>query len=82
MIRLGKESKLAPVEVIEKAVEFFGPSGQGLTVLTQDHCCARFEGGGGFVSVQSADLTETNGTQVTIEGREWDYQIKQFMKQI
>jgi len=82
MIRLGKESKLAPAAVVEKAVEFFGPSGQGMTILDQDHCCVRFEGGGGFVSVQSADLEGEKGSQVTIEGREWDYQIKQFVRLI
>lgn len=30
MARYGKDSKLSPVKVLEKAHEFFGPSGLGL----------------------------------------------------
>ena len=82
MIRMGKESKLVPAEVIEKAVEFFGPSGAGLNVVDQDACCARFEGAGGYVFVQTADIDDRGGSNVTVEGREWEHQIKQFMGEI
>jgi hypothetical protein len=82
MIKMGKESKLAPSEVIEKAVAFFGPSGRGMKVVDQDDCCARFEGAGGHVFVQTADVEDRTGSQVTVEGREWEYQIQQFMGQI
>jgi hypothetical protein len=82
MIKMGKESKLVPSEVVEKAVEFFGPSGQGMNVVEQDDCCARFEGAGGYVFVQASDIEAKRGSQVTVEGREWEYQIKQFMGKI
>jgi hypothetical protein len=82
MIRMGKESKLVRAEVIEKAVAFFGPSGQGMKVVEQDDCCARFEGGGGHVFVQALDLDDRDGSNVTIEGREWEYQIKQFIGKV
>jgi hypothetical protein len=79
MIRMGKESKLVPTEVIERAVTFFGPSGQGMNVVGQDDCCARFDGGGGYVFVQAENIDDQDGSNVTIEGREWEYQIKQFI---
>lgn len=82
MIRLTKQSKLAPSQVIDKAEAFFGPSGVGLTVVDEADCCARFEGGGGYVFVQAADGEDGASTDVTVEGREWDYQIKQFMGQL
>jgi hypothetical protein len=82
MIKMGKESGLAPSEVVEKAVAFFGPSGVGLQVADQGTCCARFEGAGGYVFVQTADIDDRDGSSVTIEGREWEYQIKQFMGEI
>jgi hypothetical protein len=82
MIRMGKESKLVPSDVIEKAVAFFGPSGHGLEVVDQGDCCARFQGAGGHVYVQTADIDGKPGAQVTVEGREWEYQIKQFMGEI
>jgi hypothetical protein len=82
MIRMGKESKLAPSEVVEKAVGFFGPSGAGLNVVDQGACCARFEGAGGYVFVQTADIDDQGGSNVTIEGREWEYQIRQFIGEI
>jgi hypothetical protein len=82
MIRMGKESKLSSSEVVEKAVVFFGPSGAGLKLMDQGDCCARFEGAGGYVSVQTADMDDKEGSNVTVEGREWEYQIRQFMGEI
>jgi len=52
MARYGKESRLSPDKVMEKALEFFGPGGLGLEVKDQGEGCATFEGGGGHVFVQ------------------------------
>jgi hypothetical protein len=81
MIRMGKESRLAPEEVIQKAVDFFG-GGYGMEVTEQGDCCARFEGGGGHVFVDTAGLPGGSGAQVEVEGRQWEPQIKQFMSEI
>jgi hypothetical protein len=80
MIHLGKESKLSPTKVLERAIEFFGPDGIGLEVKEQDEGCARFEGGGGYVFVQVCE--KEKGTEVDLESREWEYQVKQFMGKI
>lgn len=82
MIKMGKESKLVPSEVIQKAVGFWGPLGVGLNVVEESACCARFEGSGGHVYVQVAATEDQRGSNVTVEGREWEYQIKQFMGEI
>jgi hypothetical protein len=82
VIRMGKESKLPPVEIIEKAVAFFGPSNTGMDVVEQADCCARFQGAGGYVFVQAVDIDGQDGSKVSVEGREWERQIKQFMGQI
>lgn len=82
MVKMGKESKLLPSEVVEKAVVFFGPSGVGMKVVNRDDCCARFEGAGGHVYIHTAELEGEGGSKVTAEGREWEYQIKQFMGEI
>jgi hypothetical protein len=82
MIKMGKESELTPSEIIEKAVAYFGPPGLGMNVVDQESCCARFQGGGGHVFVQAAQIEDEGNSQVTIEGREWEYHIKQFMGEI
>ena len=82
MIKMGKESKLSPSKVVEKAVEFFGPSGAGLELVDQTDCGARFEGAGGYVFVQAADMDDKEGSDATVEGREWEYQIREFMGEI
>jgi hypothetical protein len=82
MISMSKQTKREPSAVVEAAVRFFGPGGQGLDVVEQGPCCARFEGGGGHVYVESAALEATGGSDVRVQGREWDYQIKQFMRQL
>ncbi|MBN1582649.1 MAG: hypothetical protein JXA89_18205 [Anaerolineae bacterium] len=73
------ETKLDPEKAIEKAVAYFGKGGVGLETTDQSACCARFEGGGGHVAV-----TVSNGvkTRVDLETREWDYDVRQFMRRI
>ena len=41
MINLGKQSKLAPAQVVRRASEFFGPKGAGLTVHSEGDSRAR-----------------------------------------
>ena len=79
MIRVGKESRLGSSEVIERAVAYFGPAGLGMKIVHQDPCCARFEGTGGYVFVQVAEFDGQDGSDVAIEGREWEYSIRDFL---
>jgi hypothetical protein len=73
------ETRVTPVDAIGDAVAYFGPGGLGLEVTQQDACCACFEGGGGHIYV-----TATAGTKTTValETREWDYHVRQFMRDI
>jgi hypothetical protein len=80
MARYSKESKLQPDEVLQRAADFFG-SDLGLKVAEQTECRLSFEGGGGHVTV-SAARCEPDRTDVDLETREWDYQVKKFMEGI
>ena len=73
------ETKLSPEKAVEKAATYFGKDGVGLEIMEQGSCCARFEGGGGHVLV-----TVSGGarTRVDLETREWDYDVRQFMRRI
>jgi len=78
-MRYSVKTKLKPEEVIERAVKFFGKGGVGLEVTSQDVSAICFEGGGGHVTiiVCPGELTD-----VDLETREWDYQVKRFMENI
>lgn len=80
MARYGVETNKSPEEVIQKAVDYFGAEGLGLSVISEDQCCVTFEGGGGYVSV-AASQEEDNST-VELETREWDYHVKKFMGRV
>ncbi len=80
MLKIVTKTKLSPEEVIKRVVEFFGPGGYGLEVKNQAPGCAYFEGGGGGVNVTAC--TEEKGTSVELESREWDYQVKEFIRKI
>ena len=87
MIRMEATSKLSPGEVVERARTFFGPDGWGLEVTEFADCCARFAGGGGHVLVQASSERsrkgeEVSGSRVEIQGREWERQIREFLRQI
>ena len=80
MIKVSKESKLAPKDAIKKAVEFFGAKGQGLILKEEDKCNAYFEGGGGSVRVTAA--SSKKGSSVDVEAVEWEYQAKEFIEKL
>jgi hypothetical protein len=81
MARYSKQSRLEPIEVLRRAENFFGAGGLGLKVVERNECCLSFEGGGGHVTV-SAARCEPDHTEVDLETREWDYQVKGFMEKI
>jgi hypothetical protein len=80
MLKIARESKLKPEEIIKKAIDFYGPKGYGLEIKEQDKCNAYLEGGGGSVRVNAA--TSNKGSSVDIESVEWDYQTKEFLNKI
>lgn len=82
MIKIGKKTKLTPEEVIAKSIKFFGPGGVGLNIVTEERCCARFEGGGGYVSVQVTEVDGDKEIDVNVLGREFDYHIEKFVKKL
>lgn len=79
MARYGVETKLDPEEVIQEAVTFFGEGGVGLEVTDRSPCCATFAGGGGHVSVT---VDAGDKTEVELVTREWDYDVKRFVRRI
>ena len=79
MARYSVEAKLNPEEAIQKAVTYFGEGGLGLNMTDHSPCCARFEGGGGHVLVTASTGEKT---AVELETREWDYDVRQFMRRI
>lgn len=79
MARYGVKTNKSPEEIIQQALDFFGEDGVGLKVMNRSPCCASFEGGGGHVSVT---VTEGEQTEIGLVTREFDYDVKQFMRQI
>jgi hypothetical protein len=73
-------TKKSPEEVVERARDYFGEGGLGLSVTVEDPCCITFEGGGGHVSVTASQ--EVDKTELVLETREWDYHVKTFMRQV
>jgi len=48
-------------------------------VTDQGSCCATFEGGGGHVAIS---VNTRDKTEVELETREWDYDVKRFMRDL
>ena len=80
MIRYGKDSKLSPREVLQKAIVFFGPKGIGLEMKSLSDIEARFEGGGGHVLVHARE--KGKGSEIDLIAVEWEYPAKQFLGKI
>ncbi|MFO7850339.1 MAG: hypothetical protein R6V67_10295 [Spirochaetia bacterium] len=69
-------------KVLEETRAFFGPGGEGLEITQDEPCCLSFSGGGGHVSVSVSNEQSEKMTTLEIETREWDYQVRQFLKKI
>ena len=81
MARFGKETRLEAKEVLRRAEEFFGTGGLGMKLVERSDSCLSFEGSGGHVTV-SAARCKPDATEVDLETREWDYQVKSFMEKL
>lgn len=80
MLKLSTRTKLTPKQVVDKALDFFGPGGYGLEVTDQGETCASFEGGGGGVWVTTCE--QEGMTTVDMEAREWEDEVKEFARKI
>jgi hypothetical protein len=78
MIRISKHTRLKSSEIIDAASKYFGENGEGLEEKERNPCCISFEGGGGFVAVSIVD--EDDRRSIDIESREYEYQVKRFLK--
>lgn len=84
MLRIGKETRHSPQQVLAKATAFFGPGGTGLDVILQGPHALRFTGGGGFILVQAKPGQEegNEGAEIEIQTQEWDYDVKRFLNRV
>lgn len=80
MLRISKQVNLSPEKALQKAKEFFGPGGIGLEIEAECESNIRFAGGGGYVFVEACGLDK--GAEITLETREWEYQVKEFMHKV
>ena len=80
MLRISKQTKLKPEQILEQAVNYFGNGGLGLQENERNPCCIYFEGAGGYISINIHE--DDRYRDVEVESREWDYQAKQFLAQM
>ncbi len=80
MIRIAKQTKRKPEDIIVKAVKFFGQEGEQLEEKERTACCVSFEGSGGYVAISVVE--ESNMRTVDVETREFEYQAKRFIRLI
>ncbi|MCF8107318.1 MAG: hypothetical protein K9K64_17710 [Desulfohalobiaceae bacterium] len=80
MLRIAKQTRFRPEEIIDRAVKYFGKGGENLEEAGRDACCVTFEGGGGYVRVMISD--ESGRRTVDVESREFDFQAKEFLRKL
>ena len=80
MIRISKQTRLKPEDIIFKADQFFGKDGEQLEATERNPCCILFEGSGGYVSISIVEEGDTR--TVDAETREFEYQVKRFLEKL
>ena len=84
MLRMGKKTSKTVKEVLAAATDYFGPGGVGLDIIPAGPQTVQFRGGGGYVQVK-AETVEEDGetkTDIDIQSKEWDYDVKRFLGQL
>lgn len=76
MLKLSFKTSKKRDEIINQAESFFKE--KGLVTKEKGDCCVHMEGGGGYVRV---DVVDDGEREVTLETREFEYQVKQFAAQ-
>jgi len=77
MINMEKRVKISCEDVMKSADNYFMKNGLNREESDPEQFCASYSGGGGYVRIQCCP--EDKHTRINVEGREWEYQIKQFM---
>lgn len=80
MLKISTTTNKDYAEIITMAKDYFGPEGVGLHVNEIGEDCASFQGGGGYVSVTMCP--KDGETEVELEGREWEHDMKKFISQV
>ena len=80
MLRIAATTKLTPEESTDRAKQFFGPNGYGLRITDETPTSVCLEGSGGGVEVSACP--EGKGAKVDFLSREWDHQVKEFIRDI
>jgi len=76
LLRLSFKTSKRREEIVNEAESFFNE--RGFVTKEKGDCCVHMEGGGGYVRV---DVVDNGEREVTLETREWEYQVKQFAAQ-
>lgn len=80
MLRISKESRLPPVEILARASRYFGKGGEGLEETERGSCCISFAGAGGHITVTVSE--EGDHREVNVESREFEYQARHFLRSV
>ena len=80
MIRITRQTRLKPADIIRCAFDFVGEGGEVLEEKERNSCCISFEGAGGYVAVSVVD--EDKYRIADVETREFEYQVKRFLETI
>jgi len=78
MIRISRQTRFKPADIIDRATDYFGEGGEALEEKERSPCCIAFEGAGGYVAVTVVD--EDSHRVVDVETREFEYQAKRFLE--
>jgi hypothetical protein len=80
MLRMSAQTHKGRDDVIGKAISFFGLGGIGLRVTLKATDHVRFEGGGGYVTINAAP--RGSEVEVTAVTQEWEMDVRRFLGQV
>ncbi len=82
LLRMGAKTNQSPQEVLNRAVAYFGEHGVGLKLVQQRPNAVQFAGGGGHVQVTVSPANNGQQTEIDLQTRDWEYDVKRFLREL
>lgn len=81
-LRLGKKSRYAPDEVLQRAKATFGQEGLGLRLIKMNDSEAQFASESGHVQLKVEAIESGGKSEVDIQTRDFEYDVRHFLGKI
>ncbi len=82
MMTMQQVTSLQPADALERIEAYFGPDGQGMSVISRAPCRVHFKQGHAFIVARADPLAELPGCRVRLHGQGSEQDVLNFLSSL